>query len=109
MANRVCELLGILGLTYYEFQIPAPELHYACLKLMLACSEGFLIYSHIYQATYKERYLEHSNVKNFFNHNENELILTAYRAKLGINNEFFDYPIGQFNKKYDLVSIINLV
>ncbi len=83
IANRMCELIEILGASVTDVHIRERFLSYACVKAALACSEATLIDRGIYVATYEERSRRHARVADYFTDRQNSLIETAYRLKLG--------------------------
>jgi hypothetical protein len=87
VANRVCELLSRLGTCEngdIDRAVPRErwELAYACIKLLIACSEALLIETGCYRASYQDRFHQHKSVASVFTKAENEIILKAYGAKL---------------------------
>jgi hypothetical protein len=87
VANRLCELLGSAGDETKDQSIWT----YASLKLFLACSEAHLIELHLYQPSYRQRYTEYMRSANDFSQDQNVFISSAYRAKLGLDREFYQY------------------
>lgn len=85
IANRICELLGVIGHT----PIVHSDLVYASLKMVLACSEAHLIDNQIYRTSYRNRLEQYCATHNSFSDRENNLILSAYRAKLGQDMSFY--------------------
>lgn len=83
IANRMCELLDILGAKAGPRSVPESLLSYACVKAVLACSEGALIDEGRYAATYRERWQRHADVAERFIDRQNSLVEMAYRVKLG--------------------------
>lgn len=84
VANRMCEALGALGALLGQ---PAPEhsaanASYACVKLILACSEASLIDCGQYHLSYRERRQRHQHAAQRFSAAQNQLIELAYRAKI---------------------------
>lgn len=88
IANRMCELIEMLGVSEVDRRIPEEFLPYACLKTVLACSEAALIDRGFYVATYRERSQRHTNVAEYFTNHQNSLIEMGYQLKLG-----WDVPI----------------
>jgi hypothetical protein len=87
VANRLCELFGLLGILYHNtaarpLDRSVRELRYACVKLMLACSEAQLIDRGVYQATYRDRWQMHQHVAMRFGAAQNEVIDAAYCVKV---------------------------
>ena len=104
IGNRLCELIGRLGTLPGE-SFPAASrkesriLAYHCLKLVLACSEAWLIDTHRYGTSYRERMQEQGDGLSEWNAVEGEFIMTAYRAKLNSNPAFFQEPIAGLVEK----------
>ncbi len=83
IANRLCELIARLGCPGSPgLTAPDPTTAYACMKLVLACSEAALIGAGLYVPTCRQRFHQHARVGACFTHAQNMLIESAYRLKL---------------------------
>lgn len=92
IANRMCELLGGISHNSYSLinrKYLSWHMHYACLKLILACSDAFLIQDKEYRCHYRERYDQHLQHSDRFTRDQNDLIEKAYRAKLNSDMNFY--------------------
>jgi hypothetical protein len=75
VANRITELLALLGAPATEWQ-----LRYASVKLVLACADASLIVAGAYAASYRERLLRVEGKD--YPIAQRALMVAAYRAKL---------------------------
>ena len=83
VANRICEVLTAWArVGRADLAGAGEELEYACVKLILACSESDLIAAGTYQPTYSRRWARHESRRDRFSAADHALISTAYRAKL---------------------------
>jgi hypothetical protein len=95
IANRTCELLGVIANSPTRDEEGILKLQYVCMKLALACSEAVLISAQLYRSTYRERQSQHDLVAYRFSGSNNPLIRAAYRAKLGQDQAFYSLDITE--------------